>query len=422
MRFEYIDTTMNPLKLAAAYRQHGWNVVIVDEEGVRRSGLDLAHSIACDVLGVSCENGWIVGLEKEFSRLPHAYEFNGLDEGDKRDLEELFFLRDCCYETDFELEKGTHGFRIVNQHAVWKDCRNKCDLVMREQITDTNFFLNILQSQKDCESEFADLSDILKSTTFTSSKDGAQQIILTLTVFIGSVLGFLVIRRRCGKNSRKEFDGLFRDKAFWGNSMPPDILFPEHESANSKTLCNACKFVRVDPNCIFCHNVRRLVTSEIGKEVERRIKQHQRVTSDGFGNEINDDREMRSRLSGNPASHFQPAPGMNFGLAFASTDIDIESSSAADLNQLRPVKNRGTYTIDTSHFDMNLRNTKSQSKKKRKNKKKQEKSKVVRKLKELLVLKTESGETVYKVEEQNNNSSGDNLQTTVFDEDDNLHA
>merc|ERR1719343_106244 len=38
VRYEYIDTIMNPLKLATAYRKHGLKVVILDQEGIRQSG------------------------------------------------------------------------------------------------------------------------------------------------------------------------------------------------------------------------------------------------------------------------------------------------------------------------------------------------------------------------------------------------
>lgn len=376
-RFEYIDTAMNPFKLAKVYRQHGWNVVVLDEDGVRRSGFDPAHAIACNILGVSCEEGWITGLKEEISRPLPSYEINELDEDNKHELEQLFLLRDCCYKEDLELRSGTKEFQIVNQDSIWRDCRNKYDFELREKIRDVHFFLNVIQSQKGCEREFVDLSDILSSTNVSSFEKLLWPIIFSSILFLAIVSGVLFIREKHGKNIRNEFDGLFRDSNFWRrkstNPMPPDT------ADRSKSSCNACKFVRFDPNCIFCHDGKRLTSSEIGKEVERRMKQYQTRNLVGVTDEAEGENEVGPQVSSAPASHLQEA------------------------------------------FDMNLRNTRSESKKRRK-KEQREKSKAVRKFNELLVLKTESEDKVYTLTEPSDFSSGDNLQTIFFDEDDDIYV
>ena len=90
--YEYVDTTMNPFKVASVYREQGWKVIVIDEDGIRKSGLDPAHSIACNVLkGVTCVDGWVDGLQGEISTVAiEPYGIGELDEDSQDDLEQLF--------------------------------------------------------------------------------------------------------------------------------------------------------------------------------------------------------------------------------------------------------------------------------------------------------------------------------------------
>lgn len=425
LRFEYIDTTLNPFKLATVYRQHGWNVVILDEEGVSISGLDPAHAIACNILGVSCDEGQIIGLKEEISRPPPTYEINELDEDDKHELEQLFLLRDCCYKEDLELQSGTKEFYILNEKSIWKNCRNQCNFELRDKINDVNFFSNVIQSQLGCEREFVDMSDMLASRNIPSFGKLLWPIIIGSIFFIASVFGVLLIREKQKNNIKNELSGLFHDTIFGrrksGNTTPPD------RTDRSKYLCNACKFVRFDPNCIFCYEGRRVTSSEIGKEVERRIKQHQRVVPVGVSDEVKDYNQSEVQEDNDRISGLRKSPELCYALTSLSTESAVASSNMIDPNHVGPSKCTtsinflGDECMDTSHFDMNLRKTKSQSKKRR-NKEEEQKqnSKVVRKLKELLVLKTENGDKVHELKKPSGFFSGDNLQTISFEENDNI--
>jgi len=421
-RFEYTDTTMNPFKLATVYKEHGWNVAIVDEDGVRRSGSDPAHAIACNILQADCEKGWIADLKEKTSAPLPSYEINELEEDEKHELEELFLLRDCLYKQD--LERGANGFQIVNRFSIWKNCRSHYDFELQEKIRDIDFFLEALRSQRDCDSDLVDLSEILAFARTTSIDAFLLPIILVSIFIVLSLLGILIMQKKYGTKCRNDFYGSFRERIFRRrkstNHMPPDVV-----SQQPKPLCNACKFVRFDPNCIFCRDGKRLRTSEIGKEVERRIKEQQTWSRGGAINGTIYDRDAGPHVPGTPTSHSlensEVCNGQKSGLIKASSFV---SSTTMDLNNMWSHKNPNPRNIDTSHFDLNLRKTRNQSKKKGKTKENgKQKSKVVSKLKELLVLKAEeSGENFYPATSPTNFACGENLQTITFEEDNDIYV
>ena len=415
-RFKFLETTMHPFKLSKVYREHGWNVAILDEKGVRKSGFDPAHAIACDVLGVDCKKGWITGLKAETSRALPSYEINDLDENEKYELEQLFLLRDCIYKHDLKHESGTKEFQIVSQELIWKDCRNDYASEFRENISDVDFFMNAIQSQEGCGREFVDLSDVLAYANSTSFEKLFWSILFSSILFLAMMSGILYVRYERGKNIGNKFDGLFRSISFWRKKSttpkPPDL------TDRRNTICNACKFVRFDPNCMFCKDGKRLSSTEIGKEVERRILQQQAVNIVGMSDEAKNSNE----LSPSYADNIQAA----FGCMPPLTETRKSSSNNVGIDDVRPAisassRNFGGDTcVNTSHFDMNLRMTKNKTEKRRNKKEKElvQKSKVVKKLKELLVLKNEDGKTVYSIADPGSFSADDNLRIISFEEED----
>ena len=408
-RSEYLDTIMNPFKVSKMYREHGWKVVVLDEVGVRELGFDPAHAIACDILGVSCENGWVEGLQEETSRAIPSYEMNELDETEKAELEELFLLRDCVYKQDLDFQ--TEEFRVLHPQVVWQDCKNHYALDIREKMESVDFVLNAIQSQMGCgHDDFVQLSELLTSanSTTTSFENIFWMIMLCASIFfLAVVTGLLFLRHE--KNAMDKSEGLFRDKLWWKkktkNRMPSEC---------SKSLCNACKFVRFDPNCIFCCN-RTLASSDIGKEIERRIKQHRAWNLLNATDETRDKDEQDAQLPRFNAPYSGVPPEEAFGhtsRAPSNTTEDISQTFA------------GGNCIDASHFDINLPKASSQSKTRRKKKEKEgeQKSKTVRKMKSLLVAKRVDGKKIYLISEPTSTSSTDNLQTNSFEEDNKVYV
>lgn len=99
-RWESIATAMNPFGLAESYSDAGFNVVMIDLDGVRKQGLDVEHVIGCDILGASCTDGWIDGLQSESFEANTEKDdlltnaFVDLSQEDVIDMEKLFRLRD----------------------------------------------------------------------------------------------------------------------------------------------------------------------------------------------------------------------------------------------------------------------------------------------------------------------------------------
>lgn len=60
---------INTLGQAAAFRRHGFQVSIVDMGGLIEDGLDATHTVACELLGVTCQNGRVSGVIKKDAKV-----------------------------------------------------------------------------------------------------------------------------------------------------------------------------------------------------------------------------------------------------------------------------------------------------------------------------------------------------------------
>ena len=93
-------SAMNPFSVAKSYTDAGYHVVMVDLDAVRKQGLDTEHVIGCEILGVSCKDGFITGLSEEsFEANSEKHDvlthgFTDLVEEDIINMEKLFRFRD----------------------------------------------------------------------------------------------------------------------------------------------------------------------------------------------------------------------------------------------------------------------------------------------------------------------------------------
>jgi hypothetical protein len=215
-RWEWIDTVMNPMKIASAYAEQGWNVAVIDYYGTTHAGRDVAHVIACEVLqGVNCEDGWIRDLKKERISVPSYYQIDELRYTDRNELEQAFLLRDCCYK---ERLRRNSTFEVYHQKKLWESCpADRQNLI--EQLESTDFFLALLQSQQPCGSSTVNLSKFLagvdNSTSDGPSDDLARLAIAiaVLAVIVVAMTFYLGMRRngRMRKTVQDSSDGIFRD-------------------------------------------------------------------------------------------------------------------------------------------------------------------------------------------------------------------
>jgi hypothetical protein len=252
---EMLNTSMNPLNLAKVFRQHRFTVILVDEMGVNLAEKDIAHTFACSVLhhGIDCEDEWVTGIGVEdqsggYNDKNHNMMWSDKDEDE---LERIFQKRDCAYKSDLTMmdqSSPSYGkydgtdtnddgglFHVIRQSSLWKDCndRDTTDYSIpsssqtRDKLMDTDFFLDVLQSQQGCGSQSKEVLDILlpsssmsTATAATGNKEVTLWLLIPLTMIMLVVtLGLFLIRSRRRQKSQSSstacqggggMDGLFR--------------------------------------------------------------------------------------------------------------------------------------------------------------------------------------------------------------------
>lgn len=355
-RLKHLETAMNPFRLSKIYREFGWNVAIVDEKGVRNSGFDPAHAIACEILDASCEEGWVAGMKEETSRAPRSHYMDELNEYEKDELEQLFLSRDCLYKQELEVDMGTNQFRIVNQEHTWSDCKKHYSFDFKEAMGDSDFFLDAIRSQRGCGRGDVDLSDVLAAANSSNFTTALWLLIFGSIFCLAGTSGILFVRFRKGKEDTRKGDGLFRKDSELG-------VFP-------KALCNKSKFVRFDPKGVFCVEGKRISSSESGKETDRKAKEEQSSDIALATDETKSNDDLDPHIP-----------------QFVALDPQMPRFVAKTTNIMASGYLDGSMFVSTTHVNADRRNRTRRGKKD-----KEQKSKVVKKLSELLVLKNGDGD------------------------------
>jgi hypothetical protein len=144
---------MNPLQIAQAVVDEGWKVDVVDMDGVEKAGMDVSHSIACDVLMGKCtDDGWAKHHENE------TIYNNGAEEGhiiteltteEKMAAERLFAARDCAYRKTLT---SANNFRIIRNSSLFANCKQTgSSEAVYQQMLDVELIFRGLLSQVKCE-------------------------------------------------------------------------------------------------------------------------------------------------------------------------------------------------------------------------------------------------------------------------------
>lgn len=151
-KMELLATAMNPLQVAQASLDQGWNVALIDMEGVEAADMDVAHSIACDVmLGKCTDEGWVKRHEGESLHNKEAeqgHEITELTDQEKDAAERLFEARDCAYQTNLT---AAPSFQVVRHKSLWKGCEDTAVAENAyEQFLDVELIFRGLLSQVEC--------------------------------------------------------------------------------------------------------------------------------------------------------------------------------------------------------------------------------------------------------------------------------
>jgi hypothetical protein len=420
-RWEYANSAMNIGMLSKFFLQNGFNVVVVDEEGVKESNSDPSHVVACEILhGVECNgDGQVVGLEDEKTEIEHdddeEYEdWSGLSLEQLHDLESLFVQRDCLYQSELEQH---NQFKILHQNSLFTRCAISTSTEDRRALMDTSFVMNFIQMQKGCESAPVDTSIVVPGSTgfdngsSRSSSVSASTEVFLITLFLilcasGAFLGYLLCRRhrRSQKLVEAEFDGVFkespsrspfRNRLFSDGSTESssdeespktkqngDIrhVSIQHEKKEQKScsanLCNACRLVRVDRNCPFCHGGLPPRAST-ASPTRSSIRTKAAISEILYRDEVGGDRSSRTLRV--PQTAVTTTPEFDEG---------NDKWQLSGTHSHMPWENDDSSVMSLdSHFSFGSQPAELSPRKTRKN----EKSKVFRKLKELAKLKNENG-------------------------------
>jgi len=155
LRLQELGTSLNPMYVAESYLNEGWQVNMVDMGGVDKKGTDIAHTIACDIMGGICDDdGWVKGhTEEVFSNKLLQYDFDHLPKEETALSEKLFLYRDCAFQEDLE---KSQWFSVIKQEGIWTDCEHDKNhewiyQSFRDPTTGTKLFYDALLSQVDCK-------------------------------------------------------------------------------------------------------------------------------------------------------------------------------------------------------------------------------------------------------------------------------
>jgi hypothetical protein len=166
--WELLNSVANPLFLAHTLLRNGnrnvknGTITLIDMGGVERQGLNVPHVIACDVLKVPCQNGWVEGLEHTVWHMNSRAGDPGLSAQQLDDLEWLFRQRDCAYRDELLLLETPHNnitnnnkndrwtLTILQKDTLWQDCDPYDDQFQQSLRKNTSHLLYLIQSQVGC--------------------------------------------------------------------------------------------------------------------------------------------------------------------------------------------------------------------------------------------------------------------------------
>mmetsp|Transcript_4345 Transcript_4345/g.10486 ORF Transcript_4345/g.10486 Transcript_4345/m.10486 type:complete len:686 (-) Transcript_4345:196-2253(-) len=162
-RLETLETAMNPFLLSSLYLDAGYNVVVIDLDGIEKAGLMVEHVIGCEILDGTCTNGLLDNLESESFKKYHdkddkaTHPFHSLTNNDVEHLEQLFRLRDCNYQNVMKHA----NFKLLHGKNMFSNCPENESETMKS-LTDTSIFFNAIRTQKQCNANDISLENLLE--------------------------------------------------------------------------------------------------------------------------------------------------------------------------------------------------------------------------------------------------------------------
>jgi hypothetical protein len=111
---------INPLRLVSRLVERGWRTHLMDMAGVQSDGLDIAHAIACEILQVPCDLGWVQGADRQAVLRNQRSGNAHLTDYQYRAFEYVLLQHDCSYMD--RLRQYSHLFTIHHRQELWRRC------------------------------------------------------------------------------------------------------------------------------------------------------------------------------------------------------------------------------------------------------------------------------------------------------------
>ncbi|CAJ1937039.1 unnamed protein product [Cylindrotheca closterium] len=160
VRISQLSASMNGLNAAYEFLRRGWNVKLIDLEGVHQTDRDVTHVIGCDILKGECEDGYIARHDKFRTPDEEVPDIgNDVGEDEARKVEELFRFRDCGYEELMKpfLESGQ--MEVMYKYSIWADCEPGRSEIYKNLANADETVYTALLSQVDCNSVGIEVHD-----------------------------------------------------------------------------------------------------------------------------------------------------------------------------------------------------------------------------------------------------------------------
>lgn len=152
-RMSQLAASMNALNGAYEFLKRGWNVKLIDLEGVHDTNKDVTHVIGCDILKGQCDGDGYLFRHDKFRTPDEGIPDIGNDVSEEEavKIEQLFRYRDCGFETLLQPFLDGGQMEVLYKDSIWADCNVDNQDTYHNLAGAEDLVYSALLSQLNCE-------------------------------------------------------------------------------------------------------------------------------------------------------------------------------------------------------------------------------------------------------------------------------